>query len=192
MRGWVWGGYHLDIGTHRSTCAGPQRARHLLGPLRNANTATLARRFFWTVTALLSSMSITSPTRPMSGSCPTQRWHPRLRRAGLVCVLVTNQSAIGRGMFTEDRLHEIHVEMNRQLAEQGAALDAIYYCPMRLQVMTAPWSRTRGENPAPACCCRRRPILIWTLAFLDGRRSDQRCSRRVSMPAAEAFWLPRA
>ena len=53
----------------------------------------------------------------------------RLRRAGFVCVLVTNQSAIGRGMITEARLHEIHVEMNRQLAEQGTALDAIYYCP---------------------------------------------------------------
>ena len=42
---------------------------------------------------------------------------------------MTNQSAIGRGMITEARLHEIHVEMNRQLAEQGTALDAIYYCP---------------------------------------------------------------
>ena len=53
----------------------------------------------------------------------------RLHRAGFVCVLVTNQSAIGRGMITEARLHEIHAEMDRQLAEQGAALDAIYYCP---------------------------------------------------------------
>ena len=32
-------------------------------------------------------------------------------------------------MITEARLHEIHVEMNRQLAERGTALDAIYFCP---------------------------------------------------------------
>ena len=44
-------------------------------------------------------------------------------------MLVTNQSAIGRGMLTEERLEEIHDEMNRQLAAAGAALDAIYYCP---------------------------------------------------------------
>ena len=44
-------------------------------------------------------------------------------------MLVTNQSAIGRGMLTEDRLDLIHDEMNRQLAAAGAALDAIYYCP---------------------------------------------------------------
>ena len=53
----------------------------------------------------------------------------RLRRAGFARVLVTNQSAIGRGMITEDRLEEIHAEMNRQLAVRGASLDAIYYCP---------------------------------------------------------------
>jgi D-glycero-D-manno-heptose 1,7-bisphosphate phosphatase len=53
----------------------------------------------------------------------------RLRRAGFRCVLVTNQSAVGRGIITEARLHEIHREMNRRLAEQGAALDGIYYCP---------------------------------------------------------------
>ena len=53
----------------------------------------------------------------------------KLRRAGFACVMVTNQSAVGRGMITEDRLHEIHAEMNRQLAERGSALDAIYFCP---------------------------------------------------------------
>ena len=52
----------------------------------------------------------------------------RLRHAGFACVLVTNQSAVGRGMITESRLHEIHAEMDRQLAERGTALDAIYYC----------------------------------------------------------------
>ena len=52
----------------------------------------------------------------------------RLHRAGFACVLVTNQSAVGRGMITEARLHEIHAEMDRQLAERGATLDAIYYC----------------------------------------------------------------
>jgi D-glycero-D-manno-heptose 1,7-bisphosphate phosphatase len=53
----------------------------------------------------------------------------RLRGAGFACVVVTNQSGIGRGMFTEERLGLIHDEMTRRLAAEGAALDAIYYCP---------------------------------------------------------------
>ena len=67
----------------------------------------------------------------------------RLRRAGFARVLITNQSAIGRGMFDVNRLDEIHKELNRQLASQGATIDAIYYCP------DAPQScdRTLVENP---------------------------------------------
>jgi D,D-heptose 1,7-bisphosphate phosphatase len=53
----------------------------------------------------------------------------RLRRAGFAVVLVTNQSAIGRGMLTEDQLDQIHAELNRQLAACGATIDGIYYCP---------------------------------------------------------------
>jgi D-glycero-D-manno-heptose 1,7-bisphosphate phosphatase len=52
----------------------------------------------------------------------------RLRRAGFARVLVTNQSGIGRGFFTEDRLRAIHAELEARLAARGAALDGIYYC----------------------------------------------------------------
>ena len=53
----------------------------------------------------------------------------RLRQAGFARVLVTNQSGIGRGLFTEDRLREIHAELESQLAARSASLDGIYYCP---------------------------------------------------------------
>ena len=49
-----------------------------------------------------------------------------LRAAGFVCVVVTNQSAVGRGMMSDADLQCIHAEMARQLAESGAVLDAIY------------------------------------------------------------------
>jgi D-glycero-D-manno-heptose 1,7-bisphosphate phosphatase len=53
----------------------------------------------------------------------------RLRDAGYACVVVTNQSAIGRGMLTVEGYHAVHAELERQLAEAGAALDAAYFCP---------------------------------------------------------------
>jgi D-glycero-D-manno-heptose 1,7-bisphosphate phosphatase len=53
----------------------------------------------------------------------------RVHQAGWACVLVTNQSGIGRGLITEARLHEIHAVLTRQLAEHGAALDGIFFCP---------------------------------------------------------------
>ena len=66
-----------------------------------------------------------------------------LRRAGFALVLVTNQSVVGRGIITEERLHEIHDELIRMLAAEGAVLDAVYFCP------DAPLGddRTVVENP---------------------------------------------
>jgi len=52
-----------------------------------------------------------------------------LAQAGYKVVVVTNQSGIARGLLSEDDLEQIHAEVRRQLAEKGAHLDAIYYCP---------------------------------------------------------------
>jgi D-glycero-D-manno-heptose 1,7-bisphosphate phosphatase len=67
----------------------------------------------------------------------------RLQAAGFACVVVTNQSVIGRGLLTEVGLAEVHEEMHRQLAEAGVTLDGVYFCP------TAPGTsdRTVVEHP---------------------------------------------
>ena len=52
-----------------------------------------------------------------------------LNRAGFATVVVTNQSAIGRGLIEESFLHEVHQELDRRLAVGRAQLDAYYFCP---------------------------------------------------------------
>ncbi|HNY63813.1 MAG TPA: D-glycero-beta-D-manno-heptose 1,7-bisphosphate 7-phosphatase [Deltaproteobacteria bacterium] len=52
-----------------------------------------------------------------------------LNRAGLPVILVTNQSGIARGFFDEERLALIHARLRSLLEEQGARIDAVYYCP---------------------------------------------------------------
>ena len=49
--------------------------------------------------------------------------------SGLFAVVITNQSGIARGMYTEKMLAEIHTTMIQELARQGARIDAVYYCP---------------------------------------------------------------
>ncbi len=51
------------------------------------------------------------------------------RRLGYRLVLVTNQSAVARGIITEEQLQAIHERLETQLAQQSADLDRIYYCP---------------------------------------------------------------
>lgn len=52
-----------------------------------------------------------------------------LRAIGYKLVVASNQSAVARGIITEQVLGEIHDRLKLLLAEKGAYLDAIYYCP---------------------------------------------------------------
>jgi D-glycero-D-manno-heptose 1,7-bisphosphate phosphatase len=52
-----------------------------------------------------------------------------LNRAGLHVVMVTNQSGVARGFFSEATVEEIHRHMASMLEGGGARIDAYYYCP---------------------------------------------------------------
>jgi D-glycero-D-manno-heptose 1,7-bisphosphate phosphatase len=53
----------------------------------------------------------------------------RLKEAGFLLVVVTNQSGIGRGHYDEAALDAIHSHMHEMLAKVGASIDACYFCP---------------------------------------------------------------
>jgi len=52
-----------------------------------------------------------------------------LKEIGYKRVIVTNQSAIARGIVTEKVLGRIHERLEKILAQEGAYIDKIYYCP---------------------------------------------------------------
>jgi D,D-heptose 1,7-bisphosphate phosphatase len=130
MRGWIWGGYYLDVGTHEAL---DRACREVKTVFRNRLTVSRGgcRPAVFldrdgTVIDHVPYLSDPALVRLLPGAAAALR---QLRQAGFACVLVTNQSAIGRGMLTEDRLDQIHTELKRQLAACGATLDGIYYCP---------------------------------------------------------------
>jgi D,D-heptose 1,7-bisphosphate phosphatase len=53
----------------------------------------------------------------------------RITSMGYLIVVVTNQSVIARGLCTIEELGEIHKKMETELGEQGAFVEAIYFCP---------------------------------------------------------------
>ena len=52
-----------------------------------------------------------------------------LKRAGFCVIVVTNQSGIGRGYYNEADLLALHRHLDAMLEEEGAAVDAYYFCP---------------------------------------------------------------
>ena len=132
MRGWTWGGYYLDIGTHESLNRAQRDARELFPEVFQASTPGVQKPAVFldrdgTLIEHVHYLSDPAAVRLLPGAAEAIK---KLHRAGFYVVLVTNQSAIGRGMLTEDRLDQIHTEMRRQLAACGATIDAIYYCPV--------------------------------------------------------------
>ena len=49
-----------------------------------------------------------------------------LKDAGYLVIVVTNQSGIGRGIYTEAAMHEIHEQIQLELDH---SIDAFYFCP---------------------------------------------------------------
>lgn len=68
----------------------------------------------------------------------------RLKRAGFEVAVATNQSGVGRGFYSEEMLHQIHLKMTTALSEHDATFDGIFYCPH------APWQQCDCRKPAPA------------------------------------------
>ena len=53
----------------------------------------------------------------------------KLKAMGYMLVLVTNQSGIARGMFTEDEFLTLTEWMDWNFVDNGVEFDGIYYCP---------------------------------------------------------------
>ncbi|MBI4854176.1 MAG: HAD family hydrolase [Acidobacteria bacterium] len=81
----------------------------------------------------------------------------RLNQANLKAILITNQAGVARGYFTEDLIWKVHEKLSLELANSGACLDGIYYCPHH---------PSAGEPPYRANCeCRKpKPGLIYKAA----------------------------
>jgi D-glycero-D-manno-heptose 1,7-bisphosphate phosphatase len=73
----------------------------------------------------------------MPGAAAGLRW---LHEQGYRLVVVTNQSGVGRGLFTIERMHEVHEALLQMVREEGARLEAIYFCP---------------HAPEAKCACRK-------------------------------------
>ena len=84
-----------------------------------------------------------------------------LNQAGLAVVVVTNQSGIARGLFTEVFVGETHRAIDARLSAGGARVDAYYYCPHHPDGSVAGYARR--------CACRKpgRGMIDRAAADLD-------------------------
>ena len=90
----------------------------------------------------------------------------RLRSAGFKIVVVTNQSGIGRGIFSEADYHAVHAEFLRQIGD--GLIDATYYCPDAHD----PNSACRKPKPAMLLLAARQHGLDLARSYMAGDRNS--------------------
>jgi D-glycero-D-manno-heptose 1,7-bisphosphate phosphatase len=70
-----------------------------------------------------------------------------LNQLGVPVIVITNQSGIARGLFTETEMHAVHARMNAVLGRQGARIDDFFFCPHHPDAVVARFRKT--------CPCRK-------------------------------------
>ncbi|MEJ2231785.1 MAG: HAD family hydrolase [Nitrospirales bacterium] len=111
----------------------------------------------------------------------------RLNQLGVMVIMVTNQSAIGRGMMTMEELENIHARLAALIRPYGASIDAIFSCP---------------HHPQDGCGCRKpntglidqavdRFSLDLSHCYLVGdKRSDLEVAQKVAVPGVLVMTSP--
>jgi D-glycero-D-manno-heptose 1,7-bisphosphate phosphatase len=110
-----------------------------------------------------------------------------LHRLGFALVVATNQSGIGRGLYTEDEYRQLTDWMQAQFVAAGAPLAGVYHCPHHPEARLAAYRCM--------CACRKpAPGMLLAAArdlALDLSRSILFGDKVSDMAAAAAAGIPR-
>jgi D-glycero-D-manno-heptose 1,7-bisphosphate phosphatase len=87
-----------------------------------------------------------------------------LNEAGFMVVVVTNQSGVARGYYTEEDVHLLHRHIADQLEQAGARVDAWQYCPHH--------PSGRGSYALPCRCRKPQPGMLQEAAQRLGINLD--------------------
>lgn len=105
----------------------------------------------------------------------------RLHETGCRCIVITNQSAIGRGIASRQNVEEIHRRLRRKVADAGGKITDILYCPH------TPWDDCGCRKPEPGLilrACRRHGIEPAATAMVGDSVRDIECAVRAGCGAS--------
>jgi len=102
----------------------------------------------------------------------------RLKSRGFKIIVITNQSGIGRGLFTVDQYRAVEAEVLRQLGD--GLVDATYYCP------DAPEQHSEFRKPAPGMVVKAmqdHQIDLSRSYLIGDKEIDVECAQNAGVHA---------
>lgn len=109
----------------------------------------------------------------------------RLQRAGWRLVVVTNQSGIARGLYSNDDYERFTAHMRAALAAEGVRLDAVVHCPHLPDATVAAYRlQCDCRKPAPGMllsAARELSLDVPASAMVGDRLSDVQAGRAAGV-----------
>src|SRR5438445_11399960 len=102
----------------------------------------------------------------------------QLKKAGYKIIVITNQSGIGRGFFTEKQYRAVEAEVSRQLGDN--VIDATYFCP------DVPGQPSKCRKPAPGMvlqAARDHDVDLSQSFFIGDKEIDAECGHNAGVRA---------
>jgi D-glycero-D-manno-heptose 1,7-bisphosphate phosphatase len=90
----------------------------------------------------------------------------KLNNAGIAAILVTNQSGAARGYYPESHIQDLNQRLVNLLEQEGAKLDAVYYCPHL--------GTSQLKEYALECNCRKPQTGMIDTALLEHPDLDRK------------------
>jgi D-glycero-D-manno-heptose 1,7-bisphosphate phosphatase len=102
----------------------------------------------------------------------------RLTASGFDIIVITNQSALGRGLMTREGLEDVHRRMIASIEAAGGRILDIFICPHQ----PGDGCRCRKPEPGLALDARRRHRVDFSTAVMIGdSAADIECARRAGV-----------
>lgn len=112
----------------------------------------------------------------------------RLREAGFLVFMVTNQSGVARGYFTEADVRRVNRRVGDLLRHDGARLDGVFYCPHHPEGKVVRYRKTCDcRKPAPGMvrqAARRFDIDLKRSFVLGDHLGDMKLAERAGLGGA--------
>ncbi|MDB5418650.1 MAG: histidinol-phosphate phosphatase [Phenylobacterium sp.] len=107
-------------------------------------------------------------------------------QAGWLVIVVTNQSGVGRGYYTEADMHALHARMGEELARAGGHIDAFYFAPHHPEAPVESYRHPDPPDRKPNPGMILRALAEWPIdrqrsVLVGDKTSDMEAATRAGI-----------